>query len=88
MRLSDSRYEFESTGRTFYANGYIGAVADEEGVIHIAQGYDGYITPETGDFDKDYDNDTLTNEEVIELSDYMINIWAEFKKQAQENQNP
>ena len=64
-------YKFESTGREFYANGYIGLSPR----FDIAQGYDGCIVPEPED---DNDSCALTLEEAAELSGYMIKLWSEF----------
>lgn len=76
MRKGTKGHIFESTGREFYANGYIGAYEADNGVIEIAQGYDGGIDIE-GDFGSE-----LTNQERIELADYMIGLWAKFKEQS------
>lgn len=72
MTKTDSGYKFNSTGREFYANGYLGIFEDNDGILNIAEGYDGYISP-------DDDSPDLTKEEEVELADYMISLWEKFK---------
>ena len=79
--IENSRFLLECSGRTFYANGYIGALQTHEGRVDIAEGYDGYIQPETGNFDIDYDEYQLTTDEKIEIANYMIDLWERFKVQ-------
>jgi hypothetical protein len=71
MILTDDGYKFECTGRGFYANNCIVGIApDTDGTgVSISEGYDGGI-----------DIDDMTPEEKIELADYMINLWQQFKK--------
>ena len=76
MKKTDNGYVFDSTGREFYANGYIGAMESFEGSVDIARGYDGYINLET----EDGDIDDLSVVEKMELADYMINLWTLYKK--------
>lgn len=75
MKKVENGYSLESTGREFYANGYIGAVESFEGSVDIAQGYDGYIR-----IDDDEDNEELTPIEKIEIADYMIELWGNLKR--------
>lgn len=75
MKETQNGYILESTGRGFYANGYIGAMKSKFGGVDIAQGYDGYINSET----EDGDDDELTPIEKIELANYMIEVWTLFK---------
>ena len=75
MKETQNGYIIESTGREFYANGYIGAMKSKFGGVDIAQGYDGYINSET----EDGDDDELTPIEKIELANYMIEVWTLFK---------
>jgi len=75
MKKIERGYLLESTGREFYANGYIGAVESFEGSVDIAQGYDGYIR-----IDDDEDNEELTPIEKIEIADYMIELWGNLKR--------
>jgi hypothetical protein len=70
------RYVFGSTGRTFYANGYIGAMALNS-VVDIAGGYDQCIDIE--DESKDEYSLDMKPEEAIELADYMISVWQRFR---------
>lgn len=81
MVKTDSGYKFETSGRQFYANGYIGALIDYEGDVNIAHGYDGHIGINDENGETDYDNSDLTKEEQLELADYMISIWQKFKNQ-------
>lgn len=75
MRKIDKGYVFDSTGREFYANGYIGAMESFEGSVDIAQGYDGYVNVET----EDGDIEDLSVTEKLELADYMIKLWTLYK---------
>lgn len=75
MKKVEDGYLLESTGREFYANGYIGAVESFEGSVDIAHGYDGYIR-----IDDDEDNEELTSIEKIEIADYMIELWSRLKR--------
>lgn len=73
-----------STGRSFYAHGYIGIMEEADQSISIAQGYDGYIDLEDkeGEPIETEDNESmLTQDEREELSDYMISLWTKFKNQ-------
>jgi len=83
MKLTDDpfgdRFIFESTGRQVYANQGI------FGINHKLETYEGYdgeptirtVTPEgTIIFG-------MTKEEKIELSDYMIDLWQQFKNKAE-----
>lgn len=73
MRKINSRLKFETTGRSFYANGYVGINQQTNGDIDVAQGYDGYIM-----ISDDYD-EKMSYEERTELADYMIKLWEKFK---------
>ena len=75
MRKIDNGYLFDSTGREFYANGYIGAMESFEGSVDIAQGYDGYVNVEI----EDGDIEDLSVTEKLELADYMIKLWTLYK---------
>lgn len=58
-------YVFKS-GKTFYANCSIVGI-DPSG--EVSEGYDGSI-----------DLETFTQEERIELAEYMIDLWTKFKE--------
>lgn len=74
MKHKDNGHlEFETTGRSFYANGYVGIMEQGNGDIYIAEGHDGYIAI-GGDYDEE-----MTDEETTELADYMIKLWEKFK---------
>ena len=65
---------FESTGREAYANCGIIGLGPE---LEVFEGYD-------GDFDcfvKPGESSALTKEERIELADYMIGLWQQFKQE-------
>lgn len=73
-RKENSHYEFETTGRSFYANGYVGIIEHSDGEVGIAEGYDGYVNI-NGDPDEE-----MSGEEATELADYMIKLWEKFKQ--------
>ncbi len=63
MEHSCDEFIFD-TGKTIYANDCIIGINPNG---NLFQGYDGYI------------NENLTKQEKIELADYMINKWKEFR---------
>ena len=70
-----------STGREIYANNcVIGLSPTEIGSthLHINEGSDGGIY---SDADKDWKDkkDLLTNDELMEIAEYMIQQWINFK---------
>lgn len=77
MKAIQRGYLLESTGREFYANGYIGAMESFEGSVDIAEGYDGHITV---DGINDEDDRELLPIEKIEIANYMIELWTRLKQ--------
>ena len=68
MKLTDEGVEFESTGKHEYAHAAtIGLNPD----LEICYGYDGSFYMEG-----------LENVEIIEICDYMINLWKKLKDKA------
>lgn len=78
MIYENDRFKLECTGRTFYANGYIGIMEIDYGEVVIAEGYDGYVRPEPPE--EEGEPDSLDQQERVELADYMISLWERFKK--------
>jgi hypothetical protein len=71
-----------TTGREEYANnGIIGLTPK----LTVMEGYDGYFYEPQEDWMDEEDYDGITNEEQIELADYMIEKWQKFKSIAEEN---
>lgn len=75
MIETERGYRFETTGREFYANGYIGI----DSGLGIAQGYDRGIDISIPHDDEDYEPNELKKAERNELADYMISLWTKFK---------
>ena len=67
--IENNECYFFSTGKMLYANcGIIGLSPNSEGVVDY--GYDGEFCHK----------DELSDAELKELSEYMINLWTEFSK--------
>lgn len=76
MKIDGDTVTFETTGNEFYANnGIIGLCEPENGKWEVSEGYDGCFSAWSG-------SGGMTKEEKIELSDYMIDLWSRFKKDA------
>lgn len=76
MKKTDMGYLLESTGREFYASGYIGAMESFEGSVDIAEGYDGYINIDNDE--GEYIEPSAI--EKIEIANYMIELWSRLKR--------
>jgi len=82
IKKTNRGFQF-SSGRSFYANGYIGIMEEADQSLSIAQGYDGRIDLEGkgGQYVEPGENDPpLTDVEKEELADYMISLWTRFKQ--------
>lgn len=74
MKPIDSDHFQLSTGRTFYAHmGLIGLTPDQGSEVRVSAGYDDSV-----------DVDGWTPAERIELADYMIALWQDFRAANQE----
>ena len=61
-----------STGKIIYANlGVIGLSPKDECVWRVREGYDGTLC--------EFSKTKLTQHELVELADYMITLWQEFR---------
>ena len=80
IQKTEEGFKF-SSGRSFYANGYIGICEDKDGYLEIAEGYDGGINLEDKDGEslRGEPENELTNYEKEELANYMIGLWTKFK---------
>lgn len=82
MLKTKDGYKFETTGRQFYANAFIGIQQRTDGTFEIAQGYDGSIDLEDENGISLYDENEmqveLSQPEKIELANYMIDLWKKF----------
>ncbi len=65
MKINEDERIIFSTGREVYANkGIIGIDSD----LSLTYGYDG-----------DFEGDSLSNEEKLEIANFMITRWLQFK---------
>ena len=78
MKPSQKRNEFIlSNGKEFYANqGIIGIAptGKDDGATFLYEGYDGSLYDQYADFENEFSND-----ELIEIAEYMIEQWGNFK---------
>jgi hypothetical protein len=80
MIVKRDGYYFETTKRFFKDHGTVHIGLDIHSTpMDVAMGYDIYFIKD----DDDYPDTILSSEESIELADFMINKWQEFKKQYQ-----
>jgi hypothetical protein len=79
IKLNDSKMKFESTGKEIHINYGIIGINEE---FSTFEGYDGDLFNLKYHNDPDYEED-LTKEELLELSDYVINLWTIFREKVQ-----
>lgn len=82
MRLEEEELVF-NTGKRYSVNraivGLCIGLGDEDGALRVYEGYDGGIAI-PGDEDMYFDASKVLNEsECVELAEFMIAKWAEFK---------
>jgi len=76
MKIDNNAIRF-SSGRQWYANrGIIGLAKESDGHWAVTEGYEGGLH-----------DDLLTPVEKIELGDYMIGLWQEFRQDALDKDN-
>ena len=81
--IDDYRYRL-STGREFYANGYVVGLGPDyldsnPGYsVTVPQGWDGSINIREAAWADDTSED-WTPDECAELADYMINLWQQWR---------
>lgn len=80
MKWNNDHLVFETSGRKFFADKFVGitkyegATLDKD-VIEITQGTSGTIDV----VDENYEVQCMTDQEKVELADYMISLWQQFK---------
>ena len=75
-RISENEFKL-STGKVIVANNGILGITENNPTL-IYEGYDGYLATEK--FEPDPEEVDLTNEEVKELADYMVNLWKRWSE--------
>ena len=84
MRIEGKKIIF-STGKIKYANNGIVGLSGASLITNewdIFDGYDGILfngDPHYNDY-VEKDDDDLTNDELVELADYMVDLWKKFKE--------
>ena len=73
--LSTDEFEL-STGKTFYANNLIIGLAPNDSRIY--DGYDGHVYLPHESMHRE-PKDCFTKVELVEISDFMINLWTAYK---------
>ena len=70
MRIKDNEHlELETTGETLYVNQSIIGISVDD--LCLYEGYDGMIAEEQ-----------LSKKEKIEIAEYMIAVWSDYKRKA------
>lgn len=67
---SPDEYELESSGRSVFAHQYVIGINPN---LEVYQGYSSLITWNKA-------QERFSKEEIVELADYMIDLWTKFKK--------
>lgn len=83
--IDESRFQLES-GRTFYAFRNIIGLVDNDDYYELSYGFDDYLCRVDQEYeDNDEDDDFMcgkaafTTDEKLDIADYMINKWLEYK---------